>query len=290
MKSGKAKPAKTYGYRVENGKLVMIPEQAAVVRMMFDYYLSGMGQAVIANKLNEQGIPSPWGSTWSSGVVRHILINPKMCGNLLHQRSYVTDPISKTQKENKGELPMYLIEGTHEGIVSLETYNAVQAEMARRSSIGGLNESIGVVFRKKIVCGGCGRKFQHASNGRGVTKHRVWICGGRDKRTGANCAMRQIPEPTLMKVAAGVLGLTKFDGDVFTERIEKIIAHEDRKLTFVFKDGTKTDIKWERRKTIPYSYIGFEKRAGRSICCSSIGKGNSKAGERQRKKEAEQNI
>lgn len=290
MKSGKTKPVKTYGYRTENGKLIIVPEQADVVRMMFDDYLSGMGQTAIANKLNKQNIPSPLGSTWSSGVVRRILMNPKMCGNLLHQRSYVTDYISKIQKANKGELPMYLVKDTHEGIVSLEIYNAVQAEMARRGSIGGLNESAGTVFRKKIICGGCGRNLCHSSNGRGVNKHRVWICGGRDKRTGANCTMLQIPEPTLMKVTAEALGIAEFDGDVFTERIEKIMALDGRQLTFVFKDGTEADIKWEKRKPIPYSSIDTEKRIGRNICYSIIGKGNGKIGERRRKKEAERNL
>jgi DNA invertase Pin-like site-specific DNA recombinase len=284
MKNGKTKPIACYGYQVENETLVAISEQADVVRSIFAYCLDGLGQQSIANTLNERGLPSPKGKTWCSGVVRGILTNPKMCGDVVHQRKYVTDHISKKQVKNRGELPMYKIEDAHEGIVSKETFNAVQAELERRGKNGTVNESDGLAFRKKIVCGNCGRKFCHTSNGRGATKYRSWVCGGRDKRTGADCKMRQIPESTLIAVSADVLGLDEFDGDVFAERVKKIIAYDDRRLTFVFKDGTETTAEWQRRKPIPYSAIGIDKRAGRNICYSVIGKGNGKVGERRRKK------
>lgn len=293
MKSGKSKPVKVYGYRPEGRSLAVVHEQAEVVKAIFAYCLDGLGQTAIAKKLNEQDIPSAMGKTWSSGTVRGILTNPKMCGNTLHQRRYTADHLSKEQKLNHGELPMYLIKETHEGIVSVETFNAVQEEITRRGRNGGLKESEGLVFRKKIVCSECGRTFCHTSSGRGACKCRSWICGGRDKRTGADCTMLQIPEPNLMKVAAEVLGLAEFDGDVFADRIEKIIVLPDRGLTFVFKDGTETTTKWEKRKSDPYSLIGKEKREGRNICYSKCGKGNMS--ERRRKKleqqkEAEQNA
>ncbi len=185
---------------------------------------------------------------------------------------------------------MYLFEDAYEGIVSRETFDAVQAELKRRAGIGGLAESDGLVFRKMITCEICGRKFCHTSAGRGAAKCRAWACGGRDKRTGANCTAIIIPEPTLMEVSASVLGLGSFDGCVFTEKVERIIAHEGRRLTFVFKDGTEVSADWYRRKTIPYSKIGFDKRVGRNICYSIIGKGNGKIAERRKKKEVEQNA
>jgi DNA invertase Pin-like site-specific DNA recombinase len=282
MANGKTKPVACYGYRVEGGTLAVVPEQAEVVRGIFADCLGGLGQQSIAKKLNEQGIPSPMGKTWCSGVIRGILTNPKMCGDVVHQREFTADHISKKQVKNRGELPMYRIEDAHEGIVPRETFNAVQAELGRRGKNGTVNDSEGVVFRKKIVCGDCGRKFCHTSNGRGANKHRAWVCGGRDKRTGVDCKMLQIPEPTLMKAAAEVLGLTEFDGCIFTERIEKVVALPERVLTFVFKDGSAVTTKWKKRKPDPYSLIGKENRAGRNICYSVCGKGNMS--ERRRKK------
>jgi hypothetical protein len=75
-----------------------------------------------------------------------------------------------------------------------------------------------------------------------------------------------------MKAAAEALGLAVFNGTAFTERVEKIVAKDGRRLTFVFKDGTESDMQWQRRKTDPYSIIGKEKRKGRNIPYSKIGK------------------
>ena len=280
MKRGKTKPVRAYGYEVIDGKLAIKPYEAEVVRMIFAEFLSGQGQNAIANKLNEIGIASAFGSVWSSGTVRGVLINPKMCGNVLHQRSYVTDHMTKRQVLNRGELPMYFIEDAHEGIVSKEVFGAVQDELARRGRVGGLNEYDGLVFRKKIYCGNCGKRFWHSPNASGL-----WICGGRDKRNGINCTMLAIPEPTLMAVTASILG-----HDAFTEKVERIIARDNRQLTFVFKDGSEVNTAWQKRKPIPYSKIGLEKRKGRNICYSIIGKGNGKVGERRRRKEAELNA
>ena len=93
-----------------------------------------------------------------------------------------------------------------------------------------------------------------------------------------------------MNAAAEALGLDTFDGEAFTARVEKVIAKDGRRLTFVFKDGTETDIPWQRRKSDPYSVIGKERRQGRNICYSVIGKGNGKVGERRKRKEAERDA
>lgn len=133
MKKGKFKPQKVFGYESVDGKLVIKPDEAEVVRLIFAEFLNGLGQTRIANKLNEMGIITTAGNKWRSSTIRRVLMNPKMCGNLLHQQRYISDPITKKIVVNKGELPMFFIENAHEGIVSVETYEAVQAEYARRA-------------------------------------------------------------------------------------------------------------------------------------------------------------
>jgi len=282
MKNGKTKPVKVYGYEVIDGELIINPDEADVVRMMFDYCLAGLGRVAIADKLNWLGIPSKSGGAWNEAVVGRLLSNPKMCGDLLHQRTFVADHLSKKQITNRGELPMYLLHDTHEGIVSREIFDAVQEIIAKRG-----NDYEGRAFRKSIYCGNCGRVFWHSTGGRGINKYYQWKCSGYDKRSGLGCMARGIPEPVLMAVTAEVLGLDEYDGDVFGEKVERIIAHDDRMLTYLFKDGSKVDKAWQRRKTIPYSKIGFDKRQGRNICYSKIGKGNGKIAKR---KEAEHNA
>ena len=129
MKNGKTKPKAIYGYDVVDGILVINEEQAEVIREMYRLYLDGMGFHAIANYLNEKGIPSPMGaSKWRDSVVNHLMGNEKMRGNVLHQVQFTEDYLTKKQRMNRGELPMYLQIDTHEGIVSDEIFEKAQAE------------------------------------------------------------------------------------------------------------------------------------------------------------------
>jgi hypothetical protein len=244
MKRGKTKPRKVYGYDAVDGKLVINPEESNTVRLIYDLCLGGLGQTSIAKELNSRGIPSPSGKAWNGSAVRNLLINPKMCGDLLHQRHYVADHITKKLVANHGELPMYRIENTHEGIVTKDTFNAVSAELTRRGILGGMTITAGIAFRKNIYCEKCGRRYTHGANGHGEKRHRTWICGGRAKYTGLNCKTATIPEPALMEATAKALGLAVYDGDVFTQKVERIIAHENRLLTFIFHDGSTAKGEW----------------------------------------------
>jgi hypothetical protein len=242
MKSGKRKAVKVYGYTAVNGKLVINPDEAEVVRWIFDSILEGKGWITITNELNQRGIPGPGGKLWKGRTLQRVIKNPKMYGDILFQRTYIKDHISKKTMVNKGELPMYLIEDAHEGIIPKETYEAVMAELARRELVGSVEVPEGIAFRKKIYCAGCGSLFYHSSNG--VDKHKIWICSGR--RVKRICAAtKEVMEIKLMEITAKVLGLSEYDGEAVTNRVERIIVHPDRKLTYVFHDGTKINAEWD---------------------------------------------
>lgn len=96
-------------------------------------YLDGYGKQAIANTLFEEGVPTCLGGEWSATTVGSILRNEKYAGDLLLQKTYVADHITKVCKKNNGDLPQYFIQDDHEAIVSRGVFNAVQAEMARRA-------------------------------------------------------------------------------------------------------------------------------------------------------------
>jgi len=251
MKNGKAKPRKAYGFNISESKLVIVPKEAEIVCLIYDLFFSGLGATAIANKLNDEGIPSPTGKRWTACVTYRILTNPKMCGDTLHQRNFSTDHISKRRVKNRGELPMFLIEDTHEGIVSKETFAAVKAELDRRAAVGGLRETVGLPFRKKIYCEACGRRHFRKPNVCSAEKYHEWMCLGRDKRTVKGktpCRAHILRERTLMAASAKVLGLEEFDGEIFAKNVERIISHTDLRLTFVFHDGAEIVVAYEKRK------------------------------------------
>jgi hypothetical protein len=247
MKTGKTIPVKIYGYDVVDGKLVINPEQAAVVRQMYALLFSGLGTPAIGKKLDEQGIPSPEGKEWESCVIYQMLINPKMCGDVLHQRRFVLDHISKKEVKNKGELPMYYFEGTHEGIVSKETLEAAKAEFARRAAIGGQRGTEGLLFKSKMICEHCGKNYQRRPNAYRGKIYGEWICWGRKSKLYDCNESLVVRERTLVVAAAKALGLDEFDSEIFTAQVERIIAHHaNLQLTFIFYDGAEVTVAYKK--------------------------------------------
>ena len=114
-----------YGYtHDENGKLIPDPERAEIVKEIFAWRATGLSLRAITAKLKEHGIPSPRGNpVWHIETVRKILNNEKYYGDVLLQKTYVSDYFTGKQSPNNGELDQYLIEGHHEGIVSIQTKN-----------------------------------------------------------------------------------------------------------------------------------------------------------------------
>ena len=157
-----------YAYeRGEDDKPRVIPEQAEVVRRMFDSFLMGNSIRMIKAELEQDKIPAASGrESWSEATIRSILKNEVYCGDVLLQKTYVSDCISKKSIKNTGQLPMYLIQNHHEGIVSRDKFNAVQAEFARRNagrtpnkrytSTGRSCYSGKYALTERLVCGGCG--------------------------------------------------------------------------------------------------------------------------------------
>jgi len=271
MKSGKAKVKSCFGYASEGGKLVIKPDEAEIVRLMFDLYLDGMGHANIARRLNELGCPSPIGGKWYPSAVDRTLHNDKVCGNILHQQRYVVDHLSKTVLWNKGELPMYRIEDAHEGIVSKETFDAVKAETARRAVLKGtVKEYETFVFKSKIKCCICGHIYWRTYNGSKWWKHRAWKCSGKQKN-GGSCHSHEIAEEDLVKITNEVLGLDAFDGEVFKEKVERINVLEGRTLAYIFYDGSIVSRQWKVHRNGRNKAKFAERRENYAECTSDPG-------------------
>lgn len=233
------------GYKYVNGVYIVKPEEAEIVRGIFADYLSGMGIEAIMKKLNAQGRPSRNGHAWCRSSVRKVLGNYSYTGNLLLQTTFRENHITKKTLPNRGELPMYHAENTHEAIVSIEDYQAVQAEMARRSAKHN-KTTCGPAkypFTSMIACGTCGKGYRRKVTRTGP----VWICSTFNIYGKAACASKQIPEGTLEKAAAEVLGLDAFDAKAFHNKITAIRAEGNNTLVFLFKDDTQTVKRWADR-------------------------------------------
>ena len=120
------------GYdRGPDGKMVINEAEAETVRKIYSLFLTGLTPHTIAKKLTEQGIRTPVGKEkWHSSTVKSILTNEKYKGDALLQKTYTADYLTKKQKINHGEIPMYYVEGSHEGIVTPEVFDTDCTESA----------------------------------------------------------------------------------------------------------------------------------------------------------------
>ncbi len=130
MKSGKAilNHSQFLGYtKGSDGVLKIVPEEAVVVRKIFDLYLHGNGVRKIKKHLEENNIKTVTGKTiWSTSTIDRILSNEKYAGNLLLQKTFTEDLISGKQVENIGQKDKYLVKNAHEPIISEDEFNKVQ--------------------------------------------------------------------------------------------------------------------------------------------------------------------
>lgn len=141
----------------EDGKLVVNPEQAKIVKLIFRLFLQGKSPYSIAKDLTQRCIKTPTGKDkWNAATVRRILENEKYKGDALLQKTYTADFLSKKTRKNNGEIPMYYIEDDHEAIIEPAVFDLVQKELEKRSTSRHSGVSI---FSSKIKCGCCGGWF-----------------------------------------------------------------------------------------------------------------------------------
>lgn len=124
---------RVFGYRWEGDTLVIVPEEAETVKRIFEDFIGGKVPRAIAKDLNDDGITTRMGCKWSDFGIRTILNNITYTGNMLLQKVFVDDPITKHRKINRGELPRYFVENTHKAIISKDIFDKVQKEFERRS-------------------------------------------------------------------------------------------------------------------------------------------------------------
>lgn len=233
------------GYRYKNGSLIVHAQEAAVVRTIFGDFLSGMGCRRIAQKLNADGVMTRYGNVWGKSSVDKVLRNVAYMGNLMLQKTYTADYLMKKTRFNKGELPMYYVEDSHEPIISKSTFEEAQTEIKRRakkfcSTSSGNNA---YPFTGMITCDICGKHYRRKTTSSGA----VWICPTYNQHGKAACPSKQIPESTLYALTIETLRLNVFDEAVFAEKIYAINIPSPNKVIYAFKDGSKITAEWQDR-------------------------------------------
>ena len=250
MRKGKVHLAysRFLGYKKgEDGRPEIIEEEAAIVRNIYDWYISGDTINDIAAKLTDEGILTPAGkSKWSVSTVRSILSNEKYKGEALLQKTYTVDYLTKEVRKNTGEVPFIRVHNSHEPIIDPEVFDRVQEMLAqqtkRRSKV-----RTGHPFSGKLICADCGGTFGHKVwRLRSTGEHYdVWYCNHKydgDKP----CATPHLRESEIKGAFERVLeqrGESAAYSDArWLELVKAVTVCSDRRLDFLLKSGETVNI------------------------------------------------
>lgn len=236
-----------YGYRSVKGKLQIVPEEAAVVRLIFENYLNGFTARKTEKQLEEMGVKSYRGKHFSKDAIRKILKQEKYTGNALLQKYYIENHITHRKRRNGGELPQYYVENSHEPIISLEMFEQVQQEIKRRRELGIF--ASGAVetncFTSKIHCGICGKNYRRNKKTRKNGTETVnWRCSLKRTCGCGACEGEDIPEDKLKCACALAMGREEFDEEEFRGNVTGITVTRGSVLEFTFADNRRLIINW----------------------------------------------
>lgn len=189
---------KFLGYTKDaDGNLVIVPEEAVIVKRIFREYLEGKSIINIARGLDADGILTVTGlDHWHPGTIDKMLSNEKLCGDACMQKTYTVDFLTKKKIKNDGYVRQYYIEDNHEAIIPKELFHQVQEEKLRRASLHKA-----AITRKKnkeekekskysskyiltdlMVCAECGHAYRRQIWSKYGDKTAVWRCEDRLKQ------------------------------------------------------------------------------------------------------------
>lgn len=179
----------------EDGKPRIIEAEAEIIRRIFRDYIKGDSEKLIADKLNEEQMPTLLKSEkWQKSYVGRILQNERYCGDVLLQKTFIENHRTKKVKKNNGELPKYLIKNNHPAIVSREVFERANYERTMRSSKKKVSQkalteqgkhSSRYALTGKLYCQCCGLQLRRqvwtkkTSDSLLKEKQSVWRCINR---------------------------------------------------------------------------------------------------------------
>ena len=163
------------GYRAENKRLVVVPDDAEVVREIFRRYVEVQSPKLIAMELNGRGITTRQGKKWDSSHIARILSNHTYVGEVKYK-----DAICKGEQE--AIVPREL----WDRVKAIRAGGAPHADRARRQ------ETI-APLKNILRCGHCGGAMMPTYTTRNGRRYYYYACCKDGKRAVSECPVRQVP-------------------------------------------------------------------------------------------------
>ncbi len=233
------------GYRLKDGVLQIEPNEAEIVKYIYKRYLDGEGILTITKELRLKGWNTRFGNEFTLTGVRTILKNEVYTGDLVLQKTYRENFMTKMPKKNTGQKKRWVVKEAHEPIISKDIFNKVKKEMAKRHDAASTNsvnpKKNRYPFSLMITCSHCGR---HYIRGKNLVRY-LWRCTTFTTYGKDACPSKSIPEEVLIKLTNEVLNISEFDENLFKKQVKQIVVQEDGSLLYQMTNGDELLKTWE---------------------------------------------
>ena len=210
-----------YGYTLDGETFRIIPAESEIVKEIFRRYLAGESAYAIAKSLAGRGITGRQGRPIEQTTVKDILSNISYTGTMALQKNYISE--GHIRKRNKGELPIYMVDGVFEPLVSKVDFDKAQEIRKRRAERAVNRNPVLLPFSGMVKCGCCGGGFSRRTAG----KYRRWGCNTRERKGRKSCDSRPIKEEELVAAVRTVMEKDDFDTAELRRNVSKIVIYGD---------------------------------------------------------------
>ena len=191
MRSGEFNTCKApLGYKLEDGKLVIVEEEALIIRRIFDMFLSGKGKYAITKILNKEGVGQEFGiKRWYPSEIVYILSNERYMGDARLQKRYTSTTLPYRLMRNRGEKEQFYVENSNDAIVDRDVFLAAQALIEQRKEQASTGSSGTSILNGLLRCPECGNAMRRISN----VNRPKWWCRGYSLKT-TTCSAHTVYE------------------------------------------------------------------------------------------------
>ena len=219
----------------EDGNLIIVPEEAEIIKRIYREYLEGQSLVGIGRGLEKDGIFTAAGKPrWRPETIKKILLNEKYIGDALLQKTFTVDFLTKKRVKNEGHVPQYYVENSHEAIIPKELFLQAQEELHRRSNIyTGADKNKRIYSSKYALstitfCGDCGDIYRRVYWNIHGRKEFVWRCVTRIEQGPEVCKNRTVKEAELYDAVMTAINRLLAGGDnmirILEENIHSVIG------------------------------------------------------------------
>ena len=188
-----------YGYTWDGEMFCIVPVEGEIVKEIFRRYFAGESAYAIAKSLAGRGITGRQGRPIEQTTVKDILSNISYTGTMALQKNYISE--GHIHKRNKGELPIYMVDGMFEPLVSRDDFDKTEEIRKQRAEQSCNRNPVLMPFSGMVRCGCCGGWYR-AKVWHSTDKYRrvIYRCNKKYAQKGKPCSTRHLTEEEIKQI------------------------------------------------------------------------------------------